>query len=267
MIKLVKNTSLVEVTILGTSFAPNVYVEITQQYHIRFSTEILDYKALILDGTLVVNDGTSDLTALLGVLWMSYINNASGASFDNSLINLTVSESNVQKIIESMYLNLDYTPIGKMFMACFGHDGAAEDTWVRSIGDVSSSNEVPYIMPFNSRLISLTFANKKEGAECILEIYALGKNVNEETDVAGVITKNTRLVASIPLQGVHAANHVFSPDALLTEFNFLAGDKLGIYVREVANAQHAKDVLINLNFIATSIGINNVDNYVGKLHV
>ena len=137
---------------------------------------------------------------------------------------------------------------GKLFSAGFAHSSSSVgNAWLRTESNDSgaSSDRVPFIIPFNCRLVSATFANASSGCDCDVQIWSSPFSADPETNKTNMYEFQVRNNRSV-VQTVFG-----SP---IPAFN--AGDKVGVYLRDQGtNSNHP---VVQLTFIV-------VDNTVANL--
>lgn len=116
----------------------------------------------------------------------------------------------------------------------FWSDGSSYNEWLKrdnnhtkESGPSSKSDAEPWTFPFNGKITTLTFMNKKEGADADIEIY-----------------KNGTLQDTWEVR-----NKKWATNTSLTPITFSAGDHLSIFSNEFGGGEKPDDLLIDV-FIA-----------------
>lgn len=109
---------------------------------------------------------------------------------------------------------------GAIYQLVFLHEGSdATDRWYSHHGDTSlTSDKSPAVVPWDSKLVALTFTNQDSDSDVNIEIYSVHEANTTQKDVEFVwVLRNARV----------ARRTNFSPDIL-----FEAGDRVAIYARD-----------------------------------
>lgn len=109
---------------------------------------------------------------------------------------------------------------GAIYQLVFLHEGSdATDRWYSHYGDTSlTSDKSPAIVPWDSKLIALTYTNQDNNSDVDLEIYSVHEADTTQKDVEFVWQlRNARV----------ARKTNFSPSIL-----FEAGDRVAVYARD-----------------------------------
>jgi len=110
----------------------------------------------------------------------------------------------------------------------FNTESKAKNKWLSHEGDNSlSSDDTPAIIPFNCKLVGVTFCNEEEKVDTDIEIYQTMKNDNVRNKISTWQIRSARTG--------HKTN--------LIEMVFTAGDKIGVYLRD-AGAEPEKVIVI-----------------------
>ena len=115
--KILKNTTASDISLdIGINLIANNSREISVQDYIQLSsdTSLTQLDVLIDLGSVVVNDGTNDLTKEEGKAYIRFPDNAKGIRYNNT--NSDIDETNVQDAIDNIInnnLNLTYGTLDK----------------------------------------------------------------------------------------------------------------------------------------------------------
>ncbi len=122
----------------------------------------------------------------------------------------------------------------------FLDNGSTGNEWLKLYGENIPSNQSPYIVPFNSRLVGITYTNKEGGVGSDIEIWvsSLGSG-NAKAKVFDWQRNNKRVGYKTD----------FDP-----YIEFDAGDKISLYNDD--NGKNANDTVVTLYFQAIN---NDVD--------
>jgi hypothetical protein len=222
----------------------------------------------VQSGDAVINDGTQDLSASDGEQWLKFLDDATKITLDSTVFNSKEMKSGIEEtpvkvsydagagadtltakvkelIIEgnaTVEENEDDTvtvriggqggKLGGTFQATFLENGTPRDEWLKQFGENIPSNQSPYVVPFNAKLIGITYSNKNSGVDAYIEVWAsaLGDGLTK-TRVFNWHVNNKRLG--------YKTN--FDPD-----ITFDAGDKISIYNEDVGT--NANDAVVVLYF-------------------
>lgn len=155
--------------------------------------------AQILAGDIIVNNGIEDLSPTDGVLWVF-------GEFDTTDGTIGASAN---------------ATTGKMLQLDFENPSSIGGDWLQSGG--MPTNETPVIVPFDSRLVSITFSNKERGADTELQIQAVS-----ETD--GRSPSPTIITWTIDNARTARRNDFGSP-----QITFSKGDKIAVFAEQRGN--------------------------------
>lgn len=224
--KRIKNDSGADVFILTRVVADQAYYDVPYKLWV----EILDDEDLLASvalGDLVVNDGTSDLDTVDGVAWLKRFQANEPAEID--------LDSN----------------IGKTFQVEFTRSGSVKNKWLCVSNSKSPSNETPFFVPYDVKLIRTTMSNSKSGADSNIEIHVSPYGDGNLTTLAYTWSiVNKRVDCKDPSD----------PTALL----FDAGDKIGVFARDTGT--DLKDAIITLYFVVLTDDLCVGENYSGDIN-
>lgn len=159
MIKIVKNTDISTIKILGLSIPAGQSFTIPETkwaYLSQFLTCVnnsAELRNYINTGKLVINNGSQDLDPTTGIEWLRLLhsNKASDQIFNNTSNGFTASTT--QTAIEEAKNSLLEK---NRFCLQAGFDGGASSgRWLEFIGNVSS-DAAPFIIPFSCALKEIT---------------------------------------------------------------------------------------------------------------
>jgi len=150
MIKRIKNNSGGDKFVVTRTISNGDYYDLDVKYWPQVLDDD-DFVADVVSGTLVVNDGTSDLNAVDGELWLNRFQEESS------------------------------TIVYSIFPLVFSRNGSAQAKWMSNIADVMSSNQTFAYIPFKCKVVGVTFSNKNSGVDVDVEIWksAEGNAANE----------------------------------------------------------------------------------------
>ena len=126
---------------------------------------------------------------------------------------------------------------GRLWLPAFGLDGDSRNHWLDNTHKAVPSNTTPAIIPYNGKLIGVTFSNKNTGISCAIKIYKNGVVAytwNFTTGRTGYITN-------------------------LTTVSFNAGDRISVYIDGVTGIPINVEVVVIFQYTddVTNISINN----------
>lgn len=208
--KRLKNNTLSDKFIVTRFVAPGQYYDVDYKYWVQ----ILDNEDLIADivsGDLVVNDGTTDLSAADGqrLIERFQLDTASDIMFDNSTNGF--ASNNLQSAVEEI---ID-TPVGTTWQSEFSYGATVGNRWLE-LNDNIPSNQSPEIAIWKSKLIGMYFTNSNDGADGDIKIYVVDEddNISPKIKIFEWQIRNCRV----------ARKTNFSPDVLVE-----AGDKIAVF--------------------------------------
>jgi len=105
---------------------------------------------------------------------------------------------------------------GKFFVAHFFGSGTAKNLWLSSFASQQASDETTIVLPFDLKLLSLTFGNKKDSADSKIRIT---KNTIDEDDYEAEWT-------------VEGFKFAWKSDFAASNITFDTGDRMRVYAKE-----------------------------------
>jgi len=170
----------------------------------------LDLYSDIVSGDVVVNDGSTDLNPSEGEAHLQKLQahaipedhthtedevtdldhfdaDAIHDNIDSEIFNIeekTNPDNNDLLIIEdsgSDYekkkvkisnLSSNDPLLGSLIQAVFLDNGSTGNEWYKCYGENQPSNQSPYIVPFDCRLVGITYSNKNAGVDSDIEVWA-----------------------------------------------------------------------------------------------
>jgi hypothetical protein len=136
--------------------------------------------------------------------------------------------------------------IGKTVSVGFSHSSSSVgNSWLRTETNDSgtSSDRNPYIVPFNCRLLAITFSNSDTGVDTDLQIW--------KSSVGGNPISNKTMVHEIEIRNARA--HIET--SFSSPIEFVIGDKIGVYMLDRGtNSDHP---VVQLTFIVTDSTTTN----------
>ena len=237
--KILKNTtgSPIELVQVGITIPASGQVVIEPGQYYLFANEIgqspnsaLDNH--ILNGTIVVNDGTLDLTVANGIDldraidYLKYPDTAFNIRFLSSPERTNgFASKNVQEAIEEARSAIE----GKIsVLPTFLNNGLTSNKWLKLDGSMGSSDILPAITSYDSKIAGMTYVNTNDGSNADIEFY---KN--------GIAPGNLLFTWQI-----RNKRHAWKTNGLDT-YVFTRGDRISCFVRGVAGIS-ARDVVVNL---------------------
>ena len=121
--------------------------------------------------------------------------------------------------------------IGMSHQLVFGDAGTVSDEWLDAYGDNKTSNKTTAVIPFNSKLVGITFSNYKTNVGADILIYSTQNGGgNSPKDLKYTWTINNKRTAF---------KTSFATDVL-----FNAGEKLGIYFNKTNKSGQNVNVIL-----------------------
>lgn len=169
--KIVRNTtdSLISITDTGVSLEPNESFTIDARNYGEWAQSTVK-TSYINSGAIVVNDGSRDLAASVG---LGYLN-------DNIAFKITFesppergnnfTSKNVQQAIEEARDAIQ----GKLSTVAFFNNGATSNKWLVFFSSSDPSNSNPMISLGESALIGASYVNIMDNSDIDLEVYKNG---------------------------------------------------------------------------------------------
>lgn len=110
--------------------------------------------------------------------------------------------------------------IGSMYQFYFGDEAKVKNKWLNLCSTWGTSSDAsPAIIPWKSRLVGITFSNKKRDVDCNVDVFAGMEDGNGYTD---------RHILSWELRDVRAARKTDITDNIIFE----AGEKVGVFLAD-----------------------------------
>jgi len=110
--------------------------------------------------------------------------------------------------------------IGSIFHVTFMNESTTKNKWLEYMED-NSSDEVPFVVPFNVKLVAITFSNENYNKDTDIRIYSAE---------VGSGSSNS-LVHTWSIRDARVAGKtVFNP-----EITFDAGDKIAVYLKDAGS--------------------------------
>ena len=206
-------------------------------------------------GTIVVNDGVKDITAANGLnveRGIDYLKHPDTAFNIRFLSETERTNGFVSKNVQEAIEEVTTSGIGSGGQIFFFNDAGTEDKWLRTFDHhmqasgpfnpsptVPNDNKdiMPFIVPHDMKIFSLTFVNKNDNASTDFEFY-----------------KNGNLIFTWQLR-----NSRWSvKNTGLGSLTFSPSDKISIFARKVAGAAQKPDVTsLVLYYTITKISTSN----------
>lgn len=172
-----------------------------------------------VSGKIVIEADAQELTTTVinpGV--SNYVASEAGTQVISDA--LAASASGIAAIQQALQNSPPVGQAGSVFQIPFSYEGNnSKDRWLCTGGDTGiTSDKSPAVMPFDCKIIAMTFTNRENDADTDLEIYSvLEANTNE---------KEIEFIWA--LRDCRAARKSnFSP-----EITFNAGDRVAVYLKD-----------------------------------
>lgn len=158
---------------------------------------------------------TGDPTNYADIIWIT--TQIPQATIDSSSCVIGVFDDTTGDVVTTDY-NVSGTDSGPIFSLVFNKDSISKNTWLSHNGDNSlTSDRSPAVIPWNCRLVAMTFSNQAEAADTDVQIYKADAGAGS----------SDALVHTWEIRGSRLARKtIFQPDV-----TFIAGDKVGIYLK------------------------------------
>jgi len=271
--KILKNTTILNITLKSVGFTVPLLGQITisrAQYDLFAIEDALnEINPYLISGSLVVNDGITDLNADEGYRFLE-IPNRPIVEEDgvikvrypdkwNFKGNVNVTE-NPTGTVEVSILEDDDDFVGQLWGLAFTQTGTTSDKWLRTIADDHPSDQVSFRMPFGVKLVALNFSNKNNDTRFYLQIFKALSNQGNNDVLIYELNHNNLSLRSRNFTYRTGNNSNVSE---LTDITFNAGDKIGVYLKKGISKQPS-DPLVHLWFrITDSSKIDTLENYNG----
>lgn len=177
------------------------------------SCEYINYEAGILDIYMSRSLSASEETALIDIL-------------DNGPQTTEIVVSNTD--VEGEVSNPNNSPMLSVYTLVFNSTNiTSKGRWMtRDSSMLITSDSVPFIVPWDSRIVGYTFVNEKNDEDVDIKIYATP--FSEEDNDTNKVLKDT-----IELRNCrYSAENMYE-----TEVTFNAGDKIAVWLDPVGNSK------------------------------
>lgn len=120
--------------------------------------------------------------------------------------------------------------LGSTIQLGFSYNGGANNKWLDAGHNSMPSDETPLVVPFQSRLIAVTYTNSENDSDVDVEIYrsAAGQG-NSDSKIYTLELRNCRTAVDRDTSGIYTVG---------------AGDKIAVFCRD--RGVNAKDVQVTL---------------------
>lgn len=139
--------------------------------------------------------------------------------------------------------------LGKTFSVQFNHHSrSAKNTWLYLFGSDSgnsSSDSVPFVLPWECKLISLMYTNQDDDVDCDIELWkspVAQEPLYNKTKFHTIQVRNERTAVVTDFTG--------------SDVTFSRGDKLAIYIKD--RGRNSDYPVVHLTFLITSNVVGNV---------
>lgn len=231
MEKIVRNTTGSDIFVdgtgvnieAGTSYTIN---RINYNYWSDASVNDTTFISDVNSGDLVVNNGSIDLDATDGLRYLELIspilveqNSGLGVQATEK-ITLEGDVITTESTEGEINFEIGTTPNFTTYSLFFEEVGSAASEWLETNGDGVNSNQAPHIIPFDSKLVALTFTNTDNDSDTDLEIYSV-----PEGSGSGPST----LKFTWSLTNTRTARKSNFP----SDITFSAGDKVAVFTNDI----------------------------------
>lgn len=250
LIKILKNTTGADITLRQVVIrAGSSYTIPPKRFDVWAADDVVD--PYVTSGDIVVNDGTVDLSVAAGIRHLDKLSAATQVDVDLSPFQNISTDDDVQAVLPELIPNaqvndVDVTtqinsvdfrgnvsvtdegngnatitigtasPLGGIYALHFGDSGSVGNEYLENSISRRPTNEVPQIVPFNSKVIAYTYSNRDNDSDIDLKIYSVAENsANSPT-----ILKDAWV-----LRNARSARKTNFPSDIV----FNAGDKVTIY--------------------------------------
>ena len=233
MSKIIKNTTISDISLkdAGITIPASSQYEIEPQDYLLWATDdvLTEISSYLTSGDLVVNDGINDLSATDGTYYLKYPDSAFNQRFLSEPDRSNgFTAKTVQEAIEESKANIE----GKTTaLPSFMNNGITKNKWLALDRSMSSSNELPAIIAYDSTIASIVFINKNDDSDVDIELY-----------------KNGILDFTWELRNKRWAYKTNG----LTSINLVAGDKLSCFAREVTGGTGVDPTSVILDVVLRS---------------
>ena len=186
MTKIARNDSISIIVLseLGLEIQVGESYNLTIDEYLRWadSEAITELSFYINSGDLVINDGTNDLSASDGIRFLEYADRAYIQKDDvdvarvNTILNFEgdVTATNNGSGKTTITVGQTGTASGKLVDFFFIATGNSANKWLGVGNGSTSSNTLPYVVPWDCSLINLTFSNQDDNVDTNIKIYKNG---------------------------------------------------------------------------------------------
>jgi hypothetical protein len=266
MIKNLKNTTGSDIFIadVGVNLPANSTYTIPPQRY-WYWTDSVDIDTHVNSGSVIVNDGDNDLISSTGLTYLKQIfpsisdnvgiviPSSVGLKFVGAGISITESSKKIASV------NVDHTGGGsilsRIWHVTFSGKGASENAWLSYYGTGNSGDKTQCPIPWNSKIVGLSFSTKKCDTNTDVEIY-----------VAAAGTGTSPLIQAYvwEIRNARTATKVIFP----TPINFGRGDKIGTFFRKVSGGQKPQNCDLTIFFQITDESLQDtLENYCSDFSV
>lgn len=201
----------------------------------------------LASGSAVINEDGVDLSPSVGKLALKL--SAAEGRFRNLTNGFTSQD--IQSAIEEAR----NSSIGGIFDTQFIRQSSASNTWLYWGDSGITSDDTPFVVPFNARLVGVTFSNNTN---------------NRDTDIRVAVSKATQgstvdrnLTFQVRNNRTYAWSDFSGTDA---SFNVDKGDKVSVYLANAGDIPN--DVIVNLYFKIRTENSNTVtENHSGSFSI
>ena len=236
MSKIVKNTTGIDVVVqdVGVTIpASGQYILNKNEYHLWGDS--LDIITLIDGGTLIINDGVTDLSIDRAKDFISENDFAFSHRFLSQPERVNgFNSKNVQEAIEESRTTFE----GKGFQTTFAGNGTFRNSWMSQEDTNVESDESPDIFKYGARLVGIDFTNQNQNVDCIIKIAIRSypfSNLNTFDRSYKWTLDNVRSAVKV---------------SQLSGFEVNAGDCMAVYLQDTGG--NANDVILTMDFITLS---------------
>lgn len=137
---------------------------------------------------------------------------------------------------------------GLSYSMFFTENGTAKDEWLGCVEQSNVCNSTPGVIPFNSKLIAITFSNRKSGVDADIKIWRSPEGNGTGKALAycwDLTNKRTAWKTNFP-----------------SDINFLQGDKVAVYINDDGEDAQSCTVQLILQVTDPSTGEGG-ENYNG----
>lgn len=136
---------------------------------------------------------------------------------------------------------------GSIYFCAFTAKGGVENEWISPFGTGFKSSETSFLVPWKSKIVGLTYVNKKETTNINTQIWAAAENL-----------------ACSPIYLMYQWNlrstRVARKTNFTTDIIFNAGDKVGVYYEKYGgNKPENSEITIYFQIIDSTGGENYED--------